>query len=169
MRETVKAWWPVVVWMGVIFSASADSASFNRSSRIIGPVVRWLFPHWTEDQVYLAVLVVRKMAHFLEYAVLACLVWWALWRSRQPQVRTWHWSLAGWVLAVVTAYALLDEFHQTFVPGRQGSLVDVGVDVLGGVAGLGLCRLWMWATSRRAGCPSDRVVVVAGADSRMPE
>lgn len=46
----------------------------------------------------------------------------------------------AWIFAVL--YALTDEFHQSFVPGRQASLVDIGVDAVGAAGMLWLYHLW---------------------------
>jgi VanZ family protein len=78
-RPFLKYWLPVLLWMGLIFSASSDSNSFARSSRILAPLLHWLFPHLQEDTVNLIVLLGRKGAHVTEYAVLALLLWRA-WR-----------------------------------------------------------------------------------------
>ena len=45
-----------------------------------------------------------------------------------------RWFLAGLILIVL--YALLDEYHQSFVPSRTGSLYDSGIDIAGGLIGL---------------------------------
>ena len=81
LRVFLKYWLPVLLWMALIFSASSDTGSFARSSRIVAPLLRWLFPHLPEDTVNFIVLLVRKCAHLTEYAVLALLLWRAL---RQP-------------------------------------------------------------------------------------
>lgn len=67
--------------------------------------------------------ILRKGAHATEYAVLAALLLRAL--GNAP---------AAWVLAI--AYAASDEFHQTFVRGRHGSPVDVGIDAAGALVGV---------------------------------
>nr|WP_240893788.1 VanZ family protein [Limisphaera ngatamarikiensis] len=153
MRGWLWYWVPVGLWMALIFTASADSASAPRTSRIIGPLVRWLFPDWPEAWVEVAVLVVRKLAHVVEYAVLAFLVWRALWRPRRPELRFWEWRPAVWSLVVVFLYAVTDEYHQTFVPDRQGSLRDVLLDTAGGILGLafawGLTRWWYRSPARK--------------------
>jgi len=141
-------WLPVGVWMALIFTASADPASFSRSSRIIGPLVRWLFPHWPEAWVDTAVLVVRKLAHVTEYAVLSVLLWRAVWRPRRPELRPWQWRPAVLTLLVVFLYAIADEYHQTFVPDRQGSAWDVLLDTTGGILGVVLCWVWLQAWYR---------------------
>lgn len=128
--------------MVLIYSASGDRKSSQRSSRLIEPLLRWLFPDLTEDTVWLVVLLVRKCAHLTEFAILALLVWRAL---RVRGERAWSWRLArnAWLLAVL--YAASDELHQWFVPDRQASGWDVVIDATGAAAGLiGLWALGRW-------------------------
>jgi VanZ family protein len=140
IRSFIKYWLPVLVWMGIIFSASSDSGSFQHSSRIIAPLMRWLFPHLSDEAVHAVVVFVRKCAHLAEYAVLALLLWRALRREAAPRNAPWRWSTAGLVLALVALYAASDEFHQAFVPSRQASAWDVLLDMTG--AAFGLLCLW---------------------------
>jgi VanZ family protein len=65
-------------------------------------------------------LVLRKLVHMTEYGLL----WWLLSRAFAPE-RPW---LAA---AIAVAYAMTDEYHQTFVHGRHGTPVDVLIDALG--------------------------------------
>lgn len=74
-------------------------------------------------------LVARKLVHAAEYALLAVLWWRALAGSVRPGAALWL------AVGISVAYAASDEYHQTFVAGRHGSVLDVGVDALG--AGLG--------------------------------
>ena len=137
IRFLVRYWLPVLLWMGVIFSASSDSHSAAHSSRIIAPVVRWLWPDLSEEGVYGVVLLVRKCGHVAEYALLALLLWRGLHgRAKRP----WRWSEAGLALGLTALYAASDEFHQTFVPSRQGSPWDVLLDTSS--AALALLCLW---------------------------
>ena len=126
--------------MWIIFSASGDQMSFQHSSRIIGPFVRWLLPNLSDEAIHDLVVIVRKCAHLTEYAVLALLLWRALRKSPAPDVPRWQWSAAGLVLALVALYAASDEFHQTFVPSREGCVTDVLLDTAG--AAIGLLSLW---------------------------
>ncbi len=130
--------------MLVIFSASSDAMSFQHSSRIIGPLMHWLLPHLSDKAVHAIVVFVRKCAHGTEYAVLGLLLWRVLRRPAEPMVPSWRWSKAGWALALAALYAASDEFHQTFVPSRQGSVRDVLLDTAGAALGL-LC---LWAVGR---------------------
>jgi VanZ family protein len=130
--------------MWVIFSASSDRMSFQHSSRIIGPFVRWLFPHLSDEAIHALVIIVRKCAHLAEYAVLALLLWRALRKPPEPDAPPWSWSEAGLALALVALYAASDEIHQAFVPSRQGCVGDVLLDTCGAA----LALLCLWAAGR---------------------
>jgi VanZ family protein len=135
-RAFLMYWLPLVLWMLVIFGGSGDSSSFQHSSRIIGPLVHWLFPALPDEKIRNVVVAVRKCAHLTEYAVLA----WLFWRARrQPlphDARPWRWPDVAWALLFCAVYAATDEVHQTFVPNRQGAVSDVFLDSLGAAAGL---------------------------------
>jgi VanZ family protein len=144
LRVFLVYWLPVVLWMLLIFGGSGDSSSFQHSSRIIGPFVHWLFPNLPEEQVRDIVVAVRKCAHLTEYAILAMLLWRAKRKPLRKGFRTWLWRDAGWALLLSAIYAATDEFHQTFVPSREGCLRDVIIDTLGAAAGL----LALWVLGR---------------------
>ncbi|MGH3065729.1 MAG: VanZ family protein [Gaiellaceae bacterium] len=78
-------------------------------------------------------LALRKLAHTAEYAVLAALLMRATGRSR-----------LAFVLG--TLYAVSDEIHQAFVPGRMGAPLDVAIDTLGVACGI---VLWQTIRARR--------------------
>jgi VanZ family protein len=140
-RLFFKYWLPVLFWMALIFSASSDVNSFAHSSRLIAPLLHWLFPQMPDDTVYLMVLIVRKCAHLTEYAVFALLLWRALRKPVKNDSRPWNWREARLALLMVALYAASDEFHQCFVPTRTALVSDVLVDTAGGVAGL--LALWI--------------------------
>jgi VanZ family protein len=74
-------------------------------------------------------------AHTVEYAVFAFLAARLLAAIRPPWPR-WRLALAAWTLAVL--YGVSDEFHQSFVPNRHASALDVAFDALGAAVGVGL-------------------------------
>jgi VanZ family protein len=113
----------------------------QHSSRLIGPFVRWLFPHLSEQTVDAIVFGVRKCAHLTEYSVLALLFWRCIRKPVKNDPRPWSWPLAAAAVLFVTLYATTDEIHQTFVPNRQGSAWDVLIDTVGGMAGI--LALWL--------------------------
>jgi VanZ family protein len=135
LRAFFKYWLPVLVWMAVIFTASADSKSFEHSSRLLAPLLQWLFPQMSQDTVHLIVFLARKCAHLAEYAVFALLVWRALNRSKN-NLTPWSWPKVSGTLLIVFLYAASDEFHQIFVPTRTPAIHDVVIDTIGGAAAL---------------------------------
>jgi VanZ family protein len=141
-------WLLVAIWMAIIFAGSADRQSFPHSSRIIAPILRWLVPGISDAAVHSVVVVVRKGAHVSEYAVLALLLWQAMSRSSGGTSETWPWRRAAWTLLVVLLYAASDELHQSFVPAREGSVIDVLIDTTGAV--LALLFLWSFGRWRRS-------------------
>lgn len=80
----------------------------------------------------------RKLGHFGEYAIMGILVYciFFAWTDRS---RKWYFITILWV--VVSAGA--DEFHQYFVPGRNGNVMDVLLDTFGGICGMLFCAMLM--------------------------
>lgn len=130
---------PLFLWMGFIFFASTGEFSAGNTSRIIGPLLRWLFPDISEEKLLLAHFITRKVAHFIEYAVLAWLAARALSTSSQRTLRRRWFSLS---LLLVICYSLLDEYHQSLVPTRTGSIYDSLLDMSGGLAALLFYTFW---------------------------
>jgi VanZ family protein len=137
----LKYWLPVLAWMILIFSASADTKSYQHSSALFEPLLHWLFPHLSQDQVGFYHELFRKSCHLTEYAVFALLLWRAIRRPQKGDRRAWRWDEAGLTLAGVFLYAASDEFHQIFVPTRTPHISDVLIDTAGG--GIGLLLLWV--------------------------
>lgn len=135
-------WIPLLAWMAFISFASSDNFSATNTSRIIGPLVLWLFPRTSVETLEVIHLVIRKIAHFSEYGVLALLAARASLGSPHSFLRQ-GWFLVSLIL--VASYALIDEYHQSFVPSRTPSIYDSLIDVIGGSAVL----LFLWARARR--------------------
>ena len=143
LRIFLKYWLPVCVWMVVIFTASADSKSYQHSSTLFEPLLHWLFPRMPESQVAEIHHLFRKCGHLTEYAILALLVWRAIHGSVKNKTRAWKWDEAGLTLAIVFCYAATDEFHQIFVPTRTPLISDVLIDTSGGA--IALVALWLYS------------------------
>lgn len=124
-----------LVWMLVIFAFSAQDAgnSTGTSSGFSSSIVRFVvrdFDTWSvdrqQDLIEKMALPVRKCAHATEYAVLGFL-WYGLLASYGVSGRRRFFTA---IIASVL-YAATDEFHQLFVPGRSGQILDVLIDSLG--------------------------------------
>jgi VanZ family protein len=138
-RNRLSRYGALALWLAFISYASTGTFAAAETSRIIGPLLRWLFPAITEQQLALAHFLTRKLAHFLEYAVLALLAARAFIPSTRDALRRrWFWC----ALLVVAAYALLDEYHQSFVPTRTASVWDSLIDTAGGATALLVLKLW---------------------------
>ena len=133
--------------MIVICSASTDVMSSQHTSRIIGPILRWIFPGISEEAVSRVQLLVRKCGHLTEYAILASLLWRAWRKPVRNDPRPWRWSEAGAALAIATLYSASDEIHQMFVPSRQAQFTDVLIDTAGAI--LGLLAVWAFGRWRK--------------------
>lgn len=67
------------------------------------------------------------LAHMGMFGVLGLTVWWALGLNGRLLKREREW----WAIGIATAYGVLDEFHQSFVPNRDPSALDVLADFVG--------------------------------------
>ncbi|MCM3901668.1 MAG: VanZ family protein [Pyrinomonadaceae bacterium] len=132
-RERIWRYAPLIVWMALISFASSNEFSAVNTSRIVRPLLLWLFPSISEEGIGVAHFLVRKAAHITEYAILGWLAARAFTGSSREFLRR-RWFLAG--LLLIALHALLDEYHQSFVPSRTGSLYDSGIDIAGGLIGL---------------------------------
>jgi VanZ family protein len=138
--------------MVLIFGASTDLMSSRQTSRFIGPILRWFDPDVSPRTIRNVQMFVRKTAHVVEYAILACLAWRVLARPDRSRPQTWRWSLAVAAWSIATLYAISDESHQHFVASRQGSVWDVLLDSFGAVLGLLILR---WILNRRNRSPES--------------
>jgi VanZ family protein len=143
----LRYWLPIVALMALIFGGSTDMLSSSRTSRFIGPILRWLVPGISSEAVATVQLTIRKTGHILEYALLAFLFWRAFRKPRRNDPRPWMFHHAIWAVAAAGAYAVTDEFHQLFVASRGASVLDVLLDTLG--AALGVFAVWAWGRWRK--------------------
>ncbi len=126
----------LIAWMGVIFFMSTDLFAFSRTSRYLVPALHTLFPDLSMKQIHAIHSFLRKCGHFTEYAILS-LLWF-----RTLQLGDKQWSNRAALLAFLLSalYAVTDEFHQSFVPSRGPSMIDVGIDSAGAAFSLMVLR-----------------------------
>ena len=142
MRNLLKFWLPVLAWTSLIFFASSDLMSAQQTSRFIGPFLRWFDSDISPEKIAAVQFWIRKAAHVTEYAFLGALLLRALHRGMlQPR---WRYSVLSFALAAFCA--ALDEYRQSFVTSRTGSVGDVFIDASGALLGITVC--W-WLLSRR--------------------
>ncbi|MBD2847550.1 VanZ family protein [Paenibacillus sp. IB182496] len=151
MRTSLK-WLLVVLAMGLIFMLSHQPASTSRElsdgfSRAIASVLGWVAPDASWDTRSLN-HIVRKNAHFFIYLGMGFVAMLAL---RSLRIRLWR--SAGLALLLCVLYAVADEVHQMFVPGRGAQVRDVLIDSAGASLGVGLYALGSRLRRRRG--PKD--------------
>lgn len=156
-RRRLGRYGPLLVWMAFITFASTGEFSAANTSRILRPLLLWLFPHLVAAQIDEIHFLIRKAAHFTEYAIFALLAARALATSSRQVLRRGWFILS---LLLVAAYALLDEYHQSFVATRTASVKDSLIDVAGGLFALLVYALWRHKKSK-VQSPKSRVKTAA--------
>ena len=113
VHSLFRYWLPPVLWMGLIFILSAQPTLPHHPEA--------LFDH-----------ILKKAGHMMGYGILAFLLWRAFSQGQGALSRSA--LVAAFVGSVL--YAASDEYHQSFVPGRNGTSVDVGFDTVGALVAL---------------------------------
>jgi|WetSurMetagenome_2_1015567.scaffolds.fasta_scaffold35947_1 VanZ family protein len=134
-KETVlavKNWLPAVLWIGCIFFLSTASFSADHTSRIIEPLIRFFMPHITSREIETIHFFIRKAAHLTEYCIASLLLFHSFRNTTKFQK---HWRWAFYSVVGVMCIATMDEFLQSFVTSRTSSVVDIGIDTVGGILG----------------------------------
>lgn len=137
-------WLPPALWYRLIwgFSAQTAAVSGDMSDRLLYRFLLIFSPAFAasgEEARLQAVEILsfleRKAAHMFLYFMLALLLLAALsfWTGRKRALFT--------AFLLCAAAAVLDEYHQTFVPGRSGEIRDILVDLGGAFAALALAAL----------------------------
>ncbi|MCI4669954.1 MAG: VanZ family protein [Bacteroidia bacterium] len=85
---------------------------------------------------------IRKAAHFTEYFFLSILFFRVFWWYMERR------SAYFWAWAASVLYAMTDEFHQRFIPGRGASILDVGIDGMGAL--LGILLVWAFHKAKQS-------------------
>jgi len=111
-KTLIFVWLPPFFWISLIFLLSS-------------------FPKLQISEG-LADLILRKLAHMFEYGVLYLLIYRVFKRTSSLSKN----KLLFISLFLTILYAVSDEYHQTFVPGRCGNLTDISIDSTGAVLGL---------------------------------
>lgn len=127
-------WLPAILWgamLLLIFYFSSQAGRPENSAEWIKRFLGWIAPglaeRLTEAQLLWLNFLFRKTGHGTGYFLLTLLGYWAFRRSfgQEPT------SALRWAFGTSLLRAVLDEFHQSFVPGRTGTAVDVLIDAVG--------------------------------------
>jgi len=137
---------PLLLWIGVIFFLSSGQGASTQTSRIIRPLLEFFFPDASFETIAFYHGIIRKLAHFAEYAVLGFLACRAFGQAELRKHRLIFSAL------LVVAVAVIDETNQSFNPQRTGSPIDVLIDFGGGLSAIVIAYI---LTRRTRSTPSD--------------
>ena len=145
-RVWLTAYAPLIIWIAVVLSLGSGMGSMNETSRLIRPLLEFIFPSAPPEILTIYHGYIRKSAHFVEYAVLALLAFRALAPFRHK------YALAFGVAVFV---AIIDEFNQSLNPSRTSSIRDVALDLAGAASAiLVLAIIAICRRSRRQNMPA---------------
>jgi VanZ family protein len=147
-HSVLIAWIAAILWLIVIAIESTALLSAHNTSRILYPVLHFLF-HLDWERFERWHFYIRKSGHVVGYATLSILLFRAI-RVTLPAMTNTKWTSRWATIAVLgTAFvASLDEWHQSFLPSRTGRWQDVVLDTCAGIAAQALIFLW-WKVGDR--------------------
>ena len=141
-HQLLKAWIAAILWLIVIAMESSAYFSAHNTSRILYPLLHFLFglsrANFEPIHFY-----IRKGGHVFGYGLLSVLLFRA-WRETLPALGNPNWTFR-WANISVLGTALvasLDEWHQSYIPSRTGTVRDVILDTCAGVGAQVLLFLW---------------------------
>lgn len=117
----------ILCWMYIVFGFSNTG---GQESTSLSMGVAKIF---VKNEIYLEFVenIIRKFAHLTEYALGAVLIYTLFLTYKiNPKIQ----FVLSWI--IVCIYAITDEIHQLFIPGRAGRIVDVYIDSLGALIGM---------------------------------
>lgn len=115
----------VILWMGLIFKMSSYNGidSGNQS----GFIVNFIANIFNINNLDIISFIVRKIAHLSEYLILGILV--------HNLIKNYN-KKTFIAILICIIYAISDEIHQIFVPGREFKLLDICIDSIGSIIGI---------------------------------
>lgn len=142
----ISTWWPVALATTAILLESTATMGANHTAGPLHRLLVWIFGPISEPTFDLLHFLFRKTGHFVGYGLVG-LSWlragWRIWPGwKYP--RCLLFGLAG---AFTTA--CLDEWHQSFLPNREGCFRDVLIDTVGACALAAL--VWIFLKAFRPG------------------
>lgn len=136
--EVIKRviWALTILWMGIIFYFSSQPAtvSLHASGEVLvqmNQINEEEVQNTADRRVWNLHYFIRKFAHFVLYCGLGFLMVYSIISIRYKAFKSY---IIAWLAS--SAYGLLDEWHQTFVPGRGATLADMKLDSMSALAGV---------------------------------
>jgi VanZ family protein len=138
----LRAWWPAVVWIGIITFESTDYFSSASTGSMLYTLLTHLFGRINLYDFLIFHHYLRKTGHVIGYGMLSLLMLRG-WRATFGQTREllWRTSLLSWLGTALVAS--LDEWHQSYIPSRTGTWHDAVLDSVAALAFLLAAYYWL--------------------------
>ena len=137
--QVIKSWMPAVLWIGCIFLLSTGFFSADHTYRILAPILRFFMPQISAAEIITIHFLIRKAAHLTEYCIASLLLFHSFHGTMRSD-KLWWWVFYSLIIIVFIAAA--DEYHQSFVASRTSSIIDVVIDLSGGIIGQGVSLMF---------------------------
>ena len=138
----LRAWWPAAVWICLIAFESTDFFSSEHTGSMLYGLLTRLFGQIDFYKFLVFHHYLRKTGHVVGYGMLSLLLLrgWRATFGRVPSLLL-RAALLSWL---GTAFvAAMDEWHQSYIPSRTGTIWDVALDSVAGVAFLVVAYFWL--------------------------
>jgi hypothetical protein len=129
----LRAWWPAVVWIGIITFESTDVFSSEHTGSMLYSLLTRLFGDINLYDFLIFHHYLRKTGHVVGYGMLSLLLlrgWRATFGHGHALLR--RTALLSWLGTVFVAS--MDEWHQSYIPSRTGTWRDAVLDSVAGLA-----------------------------------
>ncbi|ADW69931.1 VanZ family protein [Granulicella tundricola MP5ACTX9] len=149
----VSVWLPVVVACLVIVAESTDTFSADHTGGWLRPVLERVFGPLRDETAGEINHYLRKTGHFCGYGTV-CLTFLRAWLLTFGALtdlgrRAWRWRAVIAAVACTAFVASMDEWHQSYIPSRTGTVHDALLDTTGAAVSCGLVWLFFWRKQRR--------------------
>jgi len=154
-HQLLKVWIAAILWLIVIAIESSEYLSAHNTGRILYPLLHFLFG-MSHARFEIVHFYIRKGGHVFGYGLLSILLFRA-WRETVPAAGNPRWTprWANISLLGTALVASLDEWHQSYIPSRTGTVKDVILDTWAGVGAQILLFVWASLQGRRQGPNRD--------------
>lgn len=139
LTRLIRYWLPVAMMLVVMYYFSTDVFSADNTRSVIEEIFLWFVPHASDEALATLNYIIRKSAHFTEYAILGALLFRAF-RAENPARWQFRWAVYSFIS--IASWAMLDELHQSFTQTRVGSIWDSLLDSSGGLFSLAIIALY---------------------------
>jgi VanZ family protein len=160
-RLPAFVWWAATIaWTITIFELSTATYGVSLSGWLLSEILRILGIHVSAATFHTLHFLLRKLAHLTEYGIYAVLLYGSFGLGRDFR---WLWRRATICAVIAGGYALTDEVHQLFVPGRTGALHDSALDACGAI--LALAGLYVYTAVTQAKARRSAASVASPAET----